>query len=188
VLGGPRTREWIKIYNSMILGVIKVVVQSKIVDVVLEKVKAHSGDKQNKRADRIAKEGDKANVLIRVKQVMTKKKRNKILDSIKEELKQKEKIDLDSNWLREVFIPKDKEEYRNRHIEWSREFLADDIGLALEKMTLSKNKAQDIAVTFFDKWLTFFQREVWKEHCSIINEWKKTMEFLESKKGKELRK
>ncbi|CAG8557009.1 32047_t:CDS:2 [Gigaspora margarita] len=38
-----------------------------------------------------------------------------------------EKIDLGSNWLREVFIPRDKEEYRNRHIEWSRGFLADNI-------------------------------------------------------------
>ncbi|CAG8532774.1 101_t:CDS:2, partial [Gigaspora margarita] len=73
------------------------------------------------------------------------KKEEEILDSIKEELKQKEKIDLGPNWLREVFIPRDKEEYRNRHIEWSRGVLADDIGLALARMNLSKNKAQDTA-------------------------------------------
>ncbi|CAG8654953.1 21746_t:CDS:2 [Gigaspora margarita] len=86
------------------------------------------------------------------------KKEEEILNSIKEDLKQKE-IDLGPNGLRKVFIPRNKEEYRNQHIEWPREFLADDIGLALERMNLSKNKAQDIAVTFFDKWLTFFQKE-----------------------------
>ncbi|CAG8758519.1 11305_t:CDS:2 [Gigaspora margarita] len=156
-----------------------------MVNVVLEKVKVHSEDKQNERANRIAKEGDEANILIKVKWIITKsmvfrpvlkeieiecfliefikqllmiatraklyqdvqyrkckeekesfehlstcpynkeawaKKEEKILDSIKEELKQKEKIDLGSNWLREVFIPRDKEEYRNRHIEWSKGF------------------------------------------------------------------
>ncbi|CAG8804084.1 6779_t:CDS:2, partial [Gigaspora margarita] len=50
------------------------------------------------------------------------KKEEEILDSIKEKLKQKEKINLGPNWLREVFIPRDKEEYRNQHIEWSRGF------------------------------------------------------------------
>ncbi|CAG8751129.1 36059_t:CDS:2, partial [Gigaspora margarita] len=120
-----------------------------MLDVVLEKVKVHSEDKHNERANRIAKEGGKANVPIRVKRVMTEKawakKEEEILDSIKEELKQKEKIDL--------------EEYRNQHIEWSRRFLADDVGLALERLKLSKNKAQDTAMTFLDKWLTFFQKE-----------------------------
>ncbi|CAG8822831.1 67_t:CDS:2, partial [Gigaspora margarita] len=37
------------------------------------------------------------------------KKKEEILDSIKEELKQKKKINLGPNWLREVFIPRDKE-------------------------------------------------------------------------------
>ncbi|CAG8824297.1 6441_t:CDS:1, partial [Gigaspora margarita] len=37
-----------------------------------EKVKAYSGDKQNEKVDQIAKEGDEANVLIKVKWVMTK--------------------------------------------------------------------------------------------------------------------
>ncbi|CAG8839761.1 39891_t:CDS:2, partial [Gigaspora margarita] len=45
------------------------------------------------------------------------KKEEEIIDSIKEELKQKEKIDLGSNWLREVFIPRDKEEYKNWYIK-----------------------------------------------------------------------
>ncbi|CAG8782365.1 9649_t:CDS:2, partial [Gigaspora margarita] len=75
------------------------------------------------------------------------KKEEEILDSIKKELKQKKKIDLDPNWLREVFILRDKEEYRNQYIEWSRGFLADNIGLALERMNLFKNKAQDIALS-----------------------------------------
>ncbi|CAG8752069.1 15957_t:CDS:2, partial [Gigaspora margarita] len=66
----------------MILGAIKVVVQSKIVDVVLEKVKAHSGDKQNERANRIAKEKGEANVLIKVKQVMTKTSEPKELKTL----------------------------------------------------------------------------------------------------------
>ena len=52
------------------------------------------------------------------------------------------------------------EEYKNRPIEWSRGFLADNIESSLEGMNLSKNKAQDIAVAFLDKWLTFFQREI----------------------------
>ncbi|CAG8512079.1 37268_t:CDS:2 [Gigaspora margarita] len=68
------------------------------------------------------------------------KKEEEILNSIKEELKQKKKINLG--------------------------FLADDIGLALERINLSKNKAQDTAVAFINKWLTFFQREVWKEHAA----------------------
>ncbi|CAG8789168.1 1898_t:CDS:2 [Gigaspora margarita] len=132
---------------------------------VLEKVKAHSEDKQNERADQIAKKGGKANVLIKIKQVITEKqsehstkeftmrstrrlyqdiqcrkckkekksfehlstcprnkeawakKKEEILDNIKEDLKQKEKIDLGPNGLREVFISRDKEEYRNRYIE-----------------------------------------------------------------------
>ncbi|CAG8803141.1 7617_t:CDS:2 [Gigaspora margarita] len=159
-----------------------------MLDVVLEKVKAHSEDKQNERADQIAKEGGEANVSIRVKQVITEsmvfrpvwkeieiecslrgfikqllttatraewtfnqEAYDEIHQNIKEELKQKKKIDLGSNWLREVFIPRDKEEYRNWHIEWSRGFLADDIGLALERMNLFKNKAQDTAINLFPK-------------------------------------
>ncbi|CAG8678252.1 35228_t:CDS:2 [Gigaspora margarita] len=83
------------------------------------------------------------------------KKEEEILDSIKEDLKQKEKIDLGPNRLREVFIPRDKKEYRNRHIG-SRGFLADDIGLALERINLSKNKTLDMTMTFLNKLLTFF--------------------------------
>ncbi|CAG8698935.1 28169_t:CDS:1, partial [Gigaspora margarita] len=71
-----------------------------------------------------------------------------------EELRQKKKIDLGPNWLRKVFISRDKEEYRNWHIEY--------IGLALKRMNLSKNKAQNIAVTFLDKWLTFFKEKYGK--------------------------
>ncbi|CAG8838036.1 37046_t:CDS:2, partial [Gigaspora margarita] len=71
VLGEPRIQEWIKISNPTILGVIKVVAQSKELEVILEKVKAHSGVKQNERADRIAKKGGEVDVPTRVKQVMT---------------------------------------------------------------------------------------------------------------------
>ncbi|CAG8716982.1 31669_t:CDS:2 [Gigaspora margarita] len=45
------------------------------------------------------------------------KKEEEIFDSIKEKLKQKEKINLGSNWFREVFILRDKEEYRNQHMK-----------------------------------------------------------------------
>ncbi|CAG8787128.1 23398_t:CDS:2 [Gigaspora margarita] len=75
-----------------------------MVDMVLEKIKAYSGDKQNEKANRIAKKEDKANVPIRVKQAWAKKE-EEILDSIKEELKQKKKIDLGPNWFREASYP-----------------------------------------------------------------------------------
>ncbi|CAG8787972.1 15022_t:CDS:2, partial [Gigaspora margarita] len=116
--------------------------------ILSEKVKSLQSKKEEIRVmiEEPTKEGGEANVSIRVKWVMIEKqsghstkklmmrstrkawakKEEEILDSIKEELKQKEKIDL---------------------------------GLALERMNLSKNKAQDIAVTFLNKWLTFFQRE-----------------------------
>src|SRR5260363_79085 len=60
-----------KISNPTILGTIKVVAQSKKLEVILEKVKAYSGVEQNERADRIAKEGGKVDVPTRVKRVMT---------------------------------------------------------------------------------------------------------------------
>ncbi|CAG8678565.1 9193_t:CDS:1, partial [Paraglomus brasilianum] len=56
----------------MILAVIKVVVQSKEIAMVLEKVKAHTGDEQNERANQIAKEEGKVGASTRVKRVMTK--------------------------------------------------------------------------------------------------------------------
>ncbi|CAG8793784.1 38032_t:CDS:2 [Gigaspora margarita] len=135
-----------------------------MVNIVLEKVKAYSRDKQNEKADQIAKEGGEANVLIRVKQqlLITATRAEWTFnqgahDEIHQKrIKAKGKIDLGPNWLREVFIHRNKEEYKNQHIEWSKEFLADNIGLALERMNLFKNKAQNIAVTFLDKWLTFF--------------------------------
>ncbi|CAG8856563.1 33084_t:CDS:2, partial [Gigaspora margarita] len=40
-------------------------------EVILKKVKAHSGVEQNERADRIAKEGGKVDVPTRVKRVIT---------------------------------------------------------------------------------------------------------------------
>ncbi|CAG8757504.1 6647_t:CDS:2 [Gigaspora margarita] len=172
---------------------------SKELEVILEKVKAHSRVKQNERADRIAKEGDEVDVPTRVKWVMTKgmifwpvwkgieiecsprefikqllttatraewtfnqglyneihqkriKKEEEILKSIKEELRQKDKIALGLDKLREVFIPRDIKEYKERHIEWSRGFLADKIGSSLERMNVSKNKAQNIAMAFLDE-------------------------------------
>ncbi|CAG8815518.1 40023_t:CDS:2, partial [Gigaspora margarita] len=94
---------------------------------------------QNKRADRIAKEEGKVDVPTRVKRVMTEatraewtfnqglydeihqkqvwiKKEEEILKSIKEELKQKDKIALGLNKLREVFMPRDIKEYKEQHI------------------------------------------------------------------------
>ena len=88
------------------------------------------------------------------------KKEEEILKSIKEELKQKDKIVLGLDKLRKVFIPRDIKEYEERHIEWSRGFLADKIGSSLERMNVSKNKAWDIAMAFLDEWLTFFQKEI----------------------------
>ncbi|CAG8525881.1 34139_t:CDS:2 [Gigaspora margarita] len=93
------------------------------------------------------------------------KKEEEILKSIKEELRQKDKIALGLDKLREVFIPRDIKEG----------FLADKIGSSLERINISKNKARDIAVAFLDEWLTFFQREIWKECCLIVNEWKKNI-------------
>ncbi|CAG8821161.1 22826_t:CDS:2, partial [Gigaspora margarita] len=59
----------------------------------------------------------------------------------------KKKLVLGLEWLGKIFIPRDKEEYKNQHIEWSREFLANNIGLLLERMNLSKNKTWDITLT-----------------------------------------
>ncbi|CAG8672606.1 32367_t:CDS:2, partial [Gigaspora margarita] len=64
---------------------------------------------------------------------------------IKEELRQKDKIAVGLDKLREVFIPRDIKEYEEQHLEWLRGFLADKIGLSLERMNVSKNKARDIA-------------------------------------------
>ncbi|CAG8854093.1 24170_t:CDS:2, partial [Gigaspora margarita] len=74
-----------------------------------------------------------------------------ILKSIKKKLRQKDKIALGLDKLREVFIPRDIKEYEEQHIEWSRGFLVDKIGSSLERMNVSKNKAQDIAMAFLDE-------------------------------------
>ncbi|CAG8652478.1 9573_t:CDS:2 [Gigaspora margarita] len=63
------------------------------------------------------------------------KKEEEILKSIKEKLKQKDKIALGLDKLREVFIPRDIKEG----------FLADKIGSSLKRINVSKNKAWDIA-------------------------------------------
>ncbi|CAG8839830.1 20377_t:CDS:2, partial [Gigaspora margarita] len=70
------------------------------------------------------------------------KKEEEILKSIKEELRQKDKIALDLNKLREVFIPRNIKEG----------FVADKIGSSLERINISKNKARNIAVAFLDEW------------------------------------
>ncbi|CAG8774182.1 26465_t:CDS:2, partial [Gigaspora margarita] len=153
-----------------------IVAQSKELEVILEKIKAHFGVKQNERADRIAKEGGEG-IEIEcsprkfIKQLLTIAtraewtfiqelynkmrvwiKKEEILKSIKEELRQKDKIALGLDKLREVFIPRDIKEYKERHIEWSRGFMADKIGSSLERINISKNKAWDIAVAFLDEW------------------------------------
>ncbi|CAG8721557.1 5214_t:CDS:2 [Gigaspora margarita] len=126
---------------------------------VLEKVKAYSGDKQNERADQIAKEGDEANVPIRVKRVITKKQSEhstkKLMIKSTRKLYQdvqyrkckeeKESFKHLSICLHDKEACTKKEEVLNK---WSRGFLADNIELALERMNLFKNKAQDIAVSF----------------------------------------
>ncbi|CAG8854259.1 37705_t:CDS:2, partial [Gigaspora margarita] len=71
------------------------------------------------------------------------KKEEEILKSIKEELRQKNKIALGLDKLREVFIPRDIKEG----------FLADKIGSSLKRMNVSKNKAQNIAMAFLDEWV-----------------------------------
>ncbi|CAG8832132.1 27862_t:CDS:2, partial [Gigaspora margarita] len=97
----------------------------------------------------VIKEPNEVDVPTRVKRVMTEKvwikKEEEILKSIKKELRQKDKIALGLNKLREVFILRNIKEYEKRYIEWSRGFLADKIGSFLERMNVSKNKARDIA-------------------------------------------
>ncbi|CAG8831097.1 6334_t:CDS:2, partial [Gigaspora margarita] len=107
--------------------------RSKESSISPEKVRSLRSKKEKIRVIIEEPREGKANVSIRIKWIMTKrilrafityphdkeawaKKEEEILDSIKEELKQKKKIDLGSNWLREVFISRNKEEYRNRHM------------------------------------------------------------------------
>jgi hypothetical protein len=56
-----KARAWLKSSNTTILAAIKEAVHTKNLNLVLQKVKAHSGNALNDRADRVAKDGTKDN-------------------------------------------------------------------------------------------------------------------------------
>ena len=65
-------REWMKISNSSILSAIREVVLGKKIELILEKVKGHSGNEWNDRADKIAKELGEVYFATQINQVITK--------------------------------------------------------------------------------------------------------------------
>jgi ribonuclease HI len=66
------TREWLKSTNSSILIAIKEAIQSKNLLFSLHKVKAHSGNLFNEKADKLAKEGAEANSPKEIVEISTK--------------------------------------------------------------------------------------------------------------------
>jgi hypothetical protein len=60
-------------------------------------------------------------------------------------------------------MPRNKKNYKSRHIEMLRGLLADEVVNSLKEEGLSSSKAQKIATKFLDKWLNFFQKEIWKQ-------------------------
>ena len=72
VLETLRTREWMKISNMLILSAIREVVLGKKIDLFLKKVKGHSGNKWNDRADKNVKKGGEVHTATQLNQVITK--------------------------------------------------------------------------------------------------------------------
>ena len=61
-----KVREWLKLNNTAILKAIRLIVKTKNIRLILHKIKAHIGIKENKIADTEAKKGIQEHKVVRV--------------------------------------------------------------------------------------------------------------------------
>ena len=59
-------REWLKSNNTAILKAIRLIVETKGIRLILHKIKAHIGNKENEIADTEAKKGIQKHRVVRV--------------------------------------------------------------------------------------------------------------------------
>ena len=67
-----KAREQLKSTNTAILKAIKLIVETKNISLVLHKIKAHTGIKENEIADIEAKKGTEEETIVRVQQTQIK--------------------------------------------------------------------------------------------------------------------
>ena len=91
------------------------------------------------------------------------KKEEEILIKLWNELKSDNVSTISKEHFIDVFMPRNRDKYKSRHVEMSRGLLEDEVVNSLKEEGLSSSKAQKIATKFLDKWLNFFQKEIWRE-------------------------